>query len=244
MKRGLDLTRTTALRAALRAAPGQRARILGSRLNPRWYEHAVGDWWETMGALQFDFLVSQGLEPSHDLLDVGCGSLRGGRHFVRYLDAGCYCGLDVDGRLLRAGEHGLANDGLQDKRATLVQDDAFRFGRFGRQFDMALAQSVFSHLPFNVIARCLSEMEPVLRPGGRFFATFFVNPGPRLRSEDLRMPIAGGSSFLVHCDADPFFYDPDIFRWVCDGSSLEFAVHGDWGHPRGQQMMVFTKKDV
>jgi hypothetical protein len=53
---------------------------------------AVGGMWEEIGKLQLDFLVNQGLRPTHKFLDIGCGTLRGGRHFIRYLDAGNYAG--------------------------------------------------------------------------------------------------------------------------------------------------------
>jgi len=51
---------------------------------------AVGGMWEQIGQLQFDFLVNHGLEPNHKLLDIGCGTLRGGRHFITYLVPGNY----------------------------------------------------------------------------------------------------------------------------------------------------------
>ena len=199
--------------------------------------------WEEIGGLQFDFLVEQGLEPSHSLLDVGCGSLRGGVRFVRYLDPGRYYGVDRQGSLLKAGEKELAHAGLADKGATLLRDESFRFGRLHRTFDYALAQSVFSHLPFNSIMRCLAEMETALVPSGRFFATFFASPGPRLRIDEVLLDQQKETwTGRVFCDADPYFYDPDIFRWAVEGSSLSCRVHGEWGHPARQQMLVFTKQ--
>ncbi len=44
-------------------------------------ERAVGGMWEEIGRLQFVFLVEKGLQPHHEMLDIGCGTLRGGRHF-------------------------------------------------------------------------------------------------------------------------------------------------------------------
>jgi SAM-dependent methyltransferase len=223
-------------RTAAKMAPRHRTRIFNSRLNPNRHRLVVGGMWDEMGALQRDFLVGQGLRPSDTLLDVGCGSLRGGLHFVRYLDAGHYCGLDRNHALLKAGGRELALAGLAGKGAVLLQDDAFRFSRFDRTFDYALAQSVFTHLPFNVIMRCLSEMETALKPGGRFYATFFRNTGRRLRHDDIAT-----TYHTVHCDRDPYYYHPDIFHWAVEGSKLSVSVHGEWGHPRDQQMLVFTK---
>ena len=42
----------------------------------------VGGLWEALGSLQFKFMIDRGLEPQHVLLDVGCGTLRGGVRFI------------------------------------------------------------------------------------------------------------------------------------------------------------------
>jgi ubiquinone/menaquinone biosynthesis C-methylase UbiE len=194
--------------------------------------------WEEIGKLQFDYLVEQGLEPGHRMLDVGCGSLRGGVHFVGYLEDGRYHGLDINPQLLEAGRGELARAGLGDRRVELIADEAFSFGRFGERFDFALAQSVFTHLPLNSIMRCLSEMERVLVDGGRFYATFFANHGGRLNID----PYEETEAITTHVDADPFYYDPDAFRWAVEGSTLECELIGDWGHPRHQQMLLFRKR--
>jgi hypothetical protein len=56
--------------------------------NSEWYKSVVGGLWDEIGRLQFNFLVAQGLKPEHYLLDVGCGTFRGGVHFIRYLETG------------------------------------------------------------------------------------------------------------------------------------------------------------
>src|SRR5262245_17052197 len=68
----------------------------------------VGGLWDEIGRLQFDFLVAHGLKPEHKLVDVGCGALRGGVHFIRYLKPGHYFGLDLNASLIKAGERELA----------------------------------------------------------------------------------------------------------------------------------------
>ena len=201
---------------------------------------AVGGMWDQMGQFQFDFLAGEGLAPDHFMLDVGCGSLRGGVYFVKHLQAGHYFGIDASARLLDAGRRELERAGIADKRAALVADRNFGLAKLGQSFDFALAQSVFSHLPFNPIARCITEIERVLKPGGRFYATFFANPGPRLRTDAIN--VAANVPLEVYPDRDPFYYDPDLFAWLCAGSELDFEYRGDWGHPRGQHMMVFTKR--
>ncbi|MFI4977157.1 MAG: class I SAM-dependent methyltransferase [Solirubrobacterales bacterium] len=211
------------------------------RPSPRnWHRGAVGGMWEEIGQLQFEFLVGEGLTPEHYLLDMGCGSLRGGVHFVRYLEPGHYFGIDRNAKLLAAGESELERAGVSGKHPTLVARSDFDATSLGQSFDFALAQSLFTHLPFNTIVRCVAEVGRVLSPGGRFFATFFANPGPRLRTEP--MPIRSDISIPVRLDQDPYYYDPALFSWLCEGSDLVCEHYGEWGHPRSQQMLVFTKQ--
>jgi SAM-dependent methyltransferase len=217
---------------------------MGVRRPPssEWHRRAVGGKWDEIGQLQFDFLVGEGLRPEHYLLDVGCGSLRGGVHFVKHLEPGHYFGIDQSAELLAAGESELERAGVTGKHPTLVAGSDFAVGDLGQSFDFVLAQSVFTHLPFNRIVRCVAEVDRVLQPGGRFFATFFASPGPRLRIEPL--PIRAGKTFDVLVDRNPFFYDPALFSWLCEGSDLVCEYHGEWGHPRSQHMLVFTKQSA
>eukprot|EP00929_Paragymnodinium_shiwhaense_P056529 TRINITY_DN28286_c0_g1_i2.p3 TRINITY_DN28286_c0_g1~~TRINITY_DN28286_c0_g1_i2.p3 ORF type:complete len:106 (-),score=24.72 TRINITY_DN28286_c0_g1_i2:81-398(-) len=54
------------------------------------YQEDVGAAWDTIGPLQLEFLRGQGLLPQHRLLDLACGSLRGGVHFVDIFAAVLY----------------------------------------------------------------------------------------------------------------------------------------------------------
>ena len=217
-------------------------RVLGSgRAEEPWHRQAVGGLWEEMGELQFRLLQGVGLRPEHHLLDVGCGSLRGGVRFVEYLEPGHYVGVDADERLLEAGRRELGAAGLDGKGARLVSRSDFEFRDLGETFDFAIAQSLWSHLPFNSIARCLTGVSRVLKPGGIFVATFFPNPGPRLRTEPVEASTTDGTVLKTHVDRDPYFYDPAIFPWLCEGSDLTCEYRGDWGHPRGQHLLVFRR---
>jgi hypothetical protein len=56
-----------------------------------------------MGAYQFEYLLRLGLRERDSLLDIGCGSLRGGRLFIPYLLPGRYHGIDRDVSLIQEG---------------------------------------------------------------------------------------------------------------------------------------------
>src|SRR6185369_9229408 len=96
----------------------------------------VGGKWDTLGKLQFEFLRSQGLQPQHVLLDIACGSLRGGVHFIPYLDARNYLGIDKEESLIAAGkEHELEAELLKRKRPQFAVSSAFEFEKFARRPD-------------------------------------------------------------------------------------------------------------
>ena len=193
----------------------------------------VGGLWEDMGKLQLDFLIQQGLKPDDRFLDIGCGSLRAGVHLVDYLTSGHYYGIDVNHDLIRVGyDHELSDDQRERLPSkNLRSTDRFN-ADFGVQFDMAIAQSVFTHVSLNQMRLCLYRAAKVMRPGGRLFATFFER-APHYPLDGVR-----GRSYS---ERNVYWYYRADLRWVARFSPWEFRYIGDWGHPRGQAMVQYTR---
>jgi SAM-dependent methyltransferase len=242
--------RRTSLGALKRFVPISVKRRVRRTLPARWRRLWDPDWhrstvrgnaafWEELGRLQLDYLVDQGLEPSHYLLDVGCGPLRAGVHFIGYLEPGHYAGIDKRGdNLERARKVELPRLGLEAKQPLLLVDGDFAFRKLGQTFDYAIAQSVFTHLPLNTIMRCLVEMAQVLRPGGKFYATIYENPQGKSYLGDIQQ----SERVVSHYDRDKYHYDVETLRLACVGTGLTFSYAGDWGHPDNQKMVVFTRE--
>src|SRR3989344_2962205 len=83
-------------------------------------KEAVGGRWELGSAGQIALLKRYGIEPRHTVLDIGCGSLRGGLNIIRYLDTGNYTGIDISEEILEAGRRFLREAELTQKKPTLV----------------------------------------------------------------------------------------------------------------------------
>jgi len=196
----------------------------------------IGGLWGKLGLQQLEFLKSHGLKPDHKLIDIGCGCLRGGLHFMRYLDAGNYYGIDVNRSLIEAGVMEIKKEGLDDKLPTLLVDDHFRLDKFGEEFDYMVSVSLFTHLPMNIIIRCLSMASRVLKSNGIFFATFFEAPGSAHLDKIVHEP--GG--IITAYDVDPFHYSFEELSWMGAVSGLDTELIGDWNHPRNQKMAAFT----
>jgi hypothetical protein len=202
-----------------------------------WHRNAVGGMWDQIGRLQFEFLVFQGLKPCHNFLDVGCGSLRGGIHFINYLEKQRYFGVDKDASILRAGRDFELTQALRNKQPNLVQLAKFDFSVLGVRFDFALAQSVFTHLAISDIVTCLHNIRGVLADGGKFFATFFEVPAHRSFLEPLTHH--PGKITTFH-NRDPYHYYFRAIEEVSHSNRLAVKYLGDWNHPRSQKMLVFT----
>ena len=211
--------------------------LTGEEIAAGMHRDLVGGLWDEVGILQFDFLRAQGLLPRHRLLDMGCGALRGGIHFVRHLDAGRYCGLDLNASLLEAGQRELAAAGLDQRGARLLADDGFRASRFGTPFDIAIAVSLFTHLPMNPIVRCLVEVARTLAPGARFYASYFEAPVKACLEPQRQPP----GEIVTHYDHDPFHYAFDELQAMADLAGVRVLRVGEWSHPRGQLMAAFFR---
>ena len=206
------------------------------------HRNVVGGMWEQIGSLQIEFMKRQGLAPEHALLDVGCGSLRGGVKYVAYLNPGNYWGMDINPSLLDAGyDVELAAAGLQDRlpREHLIANGDFILGEIGRKFDFAVALSLFTHVSLNRIRECLERLQSVMKPGGTLFATYFELPD----GTPSFMPVTHAPAGIVtHGTRDPYHYRVSDLTHAAAGLPWTVRVIGDWSHPRGQRMIAFVRQ--
>jgi len=200
------------------------------------HRNFIGGMWDEVGELQFNFLKEMGLQPQHKFGDIGCGALRGGVRIIPYLDAGNYYGLDINASCIEAAWYEIEVHGLERKRAELLVDDGFRMRKFGAMFDYCIGVSLFTHLPMNHIIRCLIETAPCLAEGGQFFATFFLCEEAELLNP-VHQPRGG---VVTNFDSDPYHYTAPQIEWMAGLAGLTSA-RVEWGHPRSQRMIRFTK---
>ncbi|MDP9141143.1 MAG: glycosyltransferase [Pseudomonadota bacterium] len=128
--------------------------------------------YDRMSAVQFSLLAMLGLRDNHRLLDLGCGSLRGGRLFIPYLLPGNYFGIEpnkwlVDGAI----SDELGKDLIALKKPQFSHNDDFNLEVFSTDFDFMLAQSIFSHTGITQLRRCLQSASRALKPDGLLVAT-------------------------------------------------------------------------
>lgn len=217
-----------------------------SRIESGEHRAAVGGLWEQMGAHQLEFLKQHGLQSQHRLLDIGCGAFRFGVHALAYLEAEHYFGTDISADLVEAGYAKELSTELRAKlpRQNLIISADFDFSALPARMNVAMAQSVFSHLPLTHLRRCLHKLAAHMEPESAFYATFFICPDHHPVTQPLTHPIAAGAGGAVtsYDYQDPYHYTQNDLEYAAKDSGWRVQVMGDWGHPRGQQMVVFIRQ--
>src|SRR4051794_2009669 len=109
--------------------------------------------YEQVGRLGFEVLLKEGLKPSSRVLDVGCGSLRLGYWLMRFLDSGCYFGIEPQRDMLQLGLDEIVEPEVVARAdAHFKHNTDFDFSVFGESFDYVFARSVWTHASKTQIA--------------------------------------------------------------------------------------------
>jgi len=199
----------------------------------------VGGMWDEIGKLQFEYLKSKGLKRDQKLLDVGCGSLRGGVHFVKYLEAKNYFGFDLNWSLIEAGLNiEIANLGLshkiEPKNFSIAPN--FKYPVRWPSMDMALALSVLTHLNYDSTSICLKNTAKILKNDGRFYATIFL-----CSENNYETSIKQCEDVITHPSKDPYHYTSCLIERAASEAGLRLIDIEDFGHPRNQKMSIFER---
>ncbi|MDP3919966.1 MAG: class I SAM-dependent methyltransferase [Candidatus Omnitrophota bacterium] len=126
--------------------------------------------WKMKRAFQLQFLRKQSLRKQDYLLDMGCGTLRGGIPLIQYLEEGHYYGVDVREEVLKEAVREMKEARLNHKRAHLVLLTNEADLDLKREFDVVWAFSVLIHLSDEKVSEFMKLVARHLKRGGRFFA--------------------------------------------------------------------------
>lgn len=198
--------------------------------------------WEEQSKLQLDLCKKYGLLPTSKLLDFGCGCLRGGIKLMDFLDRGNYFGIDVNRGLLKAGlEYEVPKANLQEKLIleNFLITNSFELEYFNTEFDMIIAQSVFTHLPLNHLDFFSKKACGVLRGSGKILLSFwFIQEHEDITKEKIFEfeNFATTTSYIF----DSFHYKFSQIKKLL--KDLWVVTLLDDYHPRKQQFVMLTKK--
>jgi SAM-dependent methyltransferase len=195
-----------------------------------------GGLWRETGRWQFEFLKQQGLMPRQYMLDVGCGSLSAGLHLLPFLDEHHYWGFERNRALLECGVWiELPRAGVVPERGHFVINDTFELDAIPDTFDFALAS--FAYMPFDSVARCIAGVLRKLKPSGRFYATWFADPDPANLD-----PIVHSNGVTTYPDREPYHYPFELIAHSCRAVGGTVERVADATHPRGESVMVISRR--
>ena len=118
----------------------------------------------------------------------------------------------------------------------IVNDD-FDFSDAPHPFDVAIASSLFRRLTLNGIARCIASVVKKLTPDGRFYATWIDNPDPLQFGA-----VVHDDGTKSYSDRDPFHYSFAMLSGLVDAVGGRAERLDDCTHPRGEAVMVITRR--
>jgi SAM-dependent methyltransferase len=171
-------------------------------------------------------LVLLGMREHHRLLDIGCGSLRGGRLSLVYLDEGRYFGIEPEEWVLEAGLECEVSAGLVElKKPRFSHNADFSAVHFGVRFDYVMANGLFMHTGLSQIERCFRSVAEVLAPDGLFVGAFIAGDADSCR-DSWTYP-------EVQC------YRPQRIAQLGAGAGLDVHLVS-WPHPFDHRWFVAT----
>ena len=176
--------------------------------------------WRMKREFQIQFLKQVGLTPQHYLLDIGCGTLRGGIPIIDLLGVGHYFGLERRAVVLEEGKKELEESGLSNKRPVLLLVEEISSLKLQRKFDYIWAFSVLIHMEDAILLNTLSFVREHLEGTGFFYANVRIGNEPD--GEWQGFPLVSRSL--------------EFYREACASNGLQLCDVGslnELGHPGG-----------
>ena len=186
------------------------------------------DKFDEMGEHQFDVMKQVGVKKTSDVLDIGCGSMRGGKFLLDYLGAGKYHGIEPNEPLLKKGLFAEVDEALvREKTPKFRFNDNFELAVFGKEFDFVLAQAIFAHAAPQQIETCLRSAHEALVSGGKFIFSYLQGDASH----------KGSTWVYPNCTK---YTEPDMLEYVTEaGFTIE---ENDFEHPVGLSWIVAKKQ--
>jgi hypothetical protein len=128
---------------------------------------------EQAGREQLVALLQEGLNPESKVLEIGCGCLRIAYWLVRFLDAGCYHGIEPARQRVEYGlQYLFTSDEARLKQPRFHFNPNFDSSVFSTQFDFFLARSIWTHACKRQIEATLDSFIRDSKPDGIFLTSY------------------------------------------------------------------------
>jgi len=223
-----------------------------------------GDFLENGLLFKQHFQTLGHLKPHESVLDIGSGLGRMAIPLTDFLQAPAeYHGFDVVASAVEDCQQRIHSrfPHFHFRHVSLANDlytleggsaDTFTFPYTDDRFDFAWATSVFTHMERAEVQNYLREARRVLKPGGRFLATFFLTDEEALTSAKggaYEFHVQRGEDWYMSADvkgANVGFTPENVQQWAVEAGWSEAHIHvGRWSGRSGattdfQDIVVFS----
>lgn len=128
---------------------------------------------EQAGREQFVALLGAGLCPESRVVEIGCGCLRIAYWLVRFLEPGCYCGIEPARNRIDYGlKYLFSADEIARKQPRFDSNANFDTSVFQTRFDFFLARSIWTHASKGGIQASLDSFARDATESGVFLASY------------------------------------------------------------------------
>jgi len=186
--------------------------------------------WKLKRDFQIQFLKDAGLMPQDYLMDLGCGTLRGGIPIIAFLDEGHYYGVEIRDFVLKEAEGELSDNALEHKQPKLIHTERLGKMDLGVFFNVIWCFSVLIHMEDSVLEDCLDMVARHLGKDGAFYAN--VNIGNNCEGAWQGFPVMWRSLSFYQETASKFYLD------VTELGSLRSLGHFSGVKEQDEQRML------
>jgi SAM-dependent methyltransferase len=125
------------------------------------YKNYVGfeEQFDAMGEWQYKYILNtKEVNKKTKFLDVGCGTMRLGKHIIPYLNKNKYTGIDFNEQMVNLGiQKELNSNILKTKQPKFIFTDCFDTSDCAKQ-DFIWINAVFNHLKLTTIKTALQNL--------------------------------------------------------------------------------------
>lgn len=144
------------------------------------HRSAVGpeELYDVIGGQQFCVLLGLGMREYDNVVDLGCGSLRGSQYIILFLEKNRWTGIEPNKNLVDDGIlYEIGKELWERKMCRISYRDDFMITETGdRYYNFVLAQSILTHCGQDLVRKILRQAYLSLRMSGQIAATFFEGP--------------------------------------------------------------------
>ncbi len=189
------------------------------------------------GAGQLHLLKSYGLTNTTRLLEIGPGGGRLAVQAIPYLAPGNYACMEPSRQGINS-IWGLLTPEDHARKPTLLWGGNFSGDHLPWKADLVWGHSVLTHLSWNEIGRCFSQLRRCIAPSGALIATYFRARGNPWEPQ----PYGKAGAKFTHAHKDPFHYRFEVVEtlatetgWTCE--------HAEWPeHNKGQSILLLKPR--